>query len=461
MPLDHDQTFSRENFKLIWDRESRRNRDVYKFTPGLEDFRVEIKAALEARKVALKANPPSSKRHNETLEHHREVVTGIKQKRREHLEGILDEISDISLARIANRNFNLGLRELNKVNGKQTYSLDHSAASTYFTTKQLEVNLKSAFSMQVMNRHRMVEQIRELLGDPSPKTFLKSDLASFYESVSHARLMEKLELSSTLSRASVAFISELLNEYRRISGNTTGLPRGVGLSSFLAEIYLQNLDDEVRNMQGITYYSRYVDDMVIIAHHKRHSRMNDSGLPRLRILVRNQGLQLNGSKTRVLHTSDSAAQFRSFRLLGYDFKTKLSAGRVELDMSKERYDRHIRRIESIFQQYYATRTASPEGAETALVARIRLLTTNHRSPKSVGTNLSGIAFTNRALQKASPRMQKIDQHLRRRLDDPRIAARLRLRTEGMTVTKGFEEFTFSKFSPKHLANSRKIWRYEN
>lgn len=66
-----------------------------------------------------------------------------------------------------------------------------------------------------------------------------------------------------------------MGDYLKLSGTDKGLPRGIGISAYLSGIYLAYIDAEVRRHNEIFYYSRYVDDMIIMfAPEKRRQSMN-------------------------------------------------------------------------------------------------------------------------------------------------------------------------------------------
>ena len=43
-----------------------------------------------------------------------------------------------------------------------------------------------------------------------------------------------------------------------------GVPRGIGISSLLSEIYMRDLDDCIKKRPEVIFYARYVDDIFIL-----------------------------------------------------------------------------------------------------------------------------------------------------------------------------------------------------
>ena len=44
----------------------------------------------------------------------------------------------------------------------------------------------------------------------------------------------------------------------------SGVPRGFGVSAYLSELYMREIDNEIKALPDVIYYARYVDDIVII-----------------------------------------------------------------------------------------------------------------------------------------------------------------------------------------------------
>jgi hypothetical protein len=88
------------------------------------------------------------------------------------------------------------------------------------------------------------------------------DISSFYESINNAILVENIESLTTLNPYTKLQLRNLLRHYGNLGG--TGVPRGVGLSSILSDLYMQNFDTTVSILDQVYYYARYVDDMILV-----------------------------------------------------------------------------------------------------------------------------------------------------------------------------------------------------
>ena len=45
-----------------------------------------------------------------------------------------------------------------------------------------------------------------------------------------------------------------------------GLPRGLNISATLAELYMKDFDHNIVTTDGVFYYSRFVDDIIIFSY---------------------------------------------------------------------------------------------------------------------------------------------------------------------------------------------------
>ncbi|WP_181134648.1 antiviral reverse transcriptase Drt3a [Rathayibacter sp. AY1E8] len=452
-----DQTFSASNFQDIWDRESRRGRKMNDLVPGLEAYSQELRRLRGMRNIAVSALPTDS---SSRIEHETEFAEKRLQatvKRRELLTSTLQKYSVEASRRIAVGNYALDLSQVGTRKGKEVYKLLRRSNADFFVAKQLEQNLIDAFKLTTTDRHLMVTQVAKLLSDRSPKTLLKADVTAFFDNVTHHSLLLLIDQNRLVSRTSYQFVRQLLTDYANFTGRKMGLPRGVGLSSFLSEIYLQQVDDTVRKIKGVIYYSRYVDDIVVISSHKSQSVAVEAVKPVLSKLLRTRGLSLNAKKTRS-YSSNDRADYRILHLLGYEYRLRLREGLVELDISKRKFERYIARINAAFDRFERT---APEnvGSATALVTRVRMLTGNRRVSRSSGNTMMGISFSNRALVEPSARMALLDQHLLSRARSTTVSAGLQSRLSELTFSDGFASVRFDRFSQRQLAEAGKVWRY--
>ena len=104
---------------------------------------------------------------------------------------------------------------------------------------------------------------RAIRGDPKhTKYVLKMDIRQFYPSIDHIVLLKLLFRKIK----DVPFLTLL---WRIISTCKTGLAIGFHTNQWLANFYLEPLDRLICALPGVSYYVRYMDDMVVMGPNKR------------------------------------------------------------------------------------------------------------------------------------------------------------------------------------------------
>jgi RNA-directed DNA polymerase len=142
-----------------------------------------------------------------------------------------------------------------------------------------------------------------------------ADLKGYFDSIPHARLLERVE-----ERISDGRILDLIRAYLNqdvLRGldrwtPTAGTPQGAVISPLLANIYLHPLDVL---MAGKGYRMvRYADDFVVLC---RTTEGAQAALAEVRTWVEGNGLTLHPDKT---HVGDCLEAGQGFDFLGYRFE---------------------------------------------------------------------------------------------------------------------------------------------
>jgi len=128
-----------------------------------------------------------------------------------------------------------------------------------------------------------------------------ADIARFFETVPHERLLARLE-KLTGSDAILDLVALWL-EWHAPSG--VGLAQGSPLSPTLANLYLDAVDEAIEG-HGVRLV-RYADDFVLMA---KSEAAAEGALTRVAALLREHGLSLNPEKTRIVDFD------RGFHFLG-------------------------------------------------------------------------------------------------------------------------------------------------
>lgn len=164
--------------------------------------------------------------------------------------------------------------------------------------RKLNDNIKRIYKDEQANRRVIISQITTLLPDACPFWILRTDIAKFYESVDRVRIYDKLQNDARLSYFSLWLIKKIFAH--RLVNASTGLPRGIGISSTLSEIYMRKFDRHIRGCRGVYFYSRFVDDILIFSNH-------EESLEQIRNNMDEHlegGLKQNKSKTKIYNGSE-------------------------------------------------------------------------------------------------------------------------------------------------------------
>ena len=260
-----------------------------------------------------------------------------------------------------------------------------------------------------------------------------------------------------LTSASKKIIRRILFEYSEITGSDTGLPRGIGISAYLAEYYLRSFDQVFRDYPGVLYYARYVDDIFII-----YCRPPNLGkIPFYRTIVeefKSLELKRNKTKTKIFDIETNSLP-NSVEYLGYKFS--VGTVPIKLGLTNGKINRYKQRIDLIFSDYNKKSTMpkrTEKKARTLLEKRIRFLTGNTRLVNNKKNVVSGIYFSNSLLTEQLDDLDKLDSYLNRKLSYL-TSYRLKNRLSFHTFKKGFITRKFHKFSAKDLHKIVEVWKH--
>lgn len=167
---------------------------------------------------------------------------------------------------------------------------------------------------------RFCEWQRESIKESS--VLVRTDISSFYDSISHRYLVNAVANELSLSRdSSVMKLFERLLSVTVVSYSQSdsdirhdelnqGLPIGNSSEGYLANIYLNQSDEAMNEFaasKGLTF-GRYNDDIRIFGKSREDVL---TGIRVLQELLLVKGLNLNGSKTRIAEDSTEIEELRS------------------------------------------------------------------------------------------------------------------------------------------------------
>ena len=312
-----DQMFTAENFRRIYDAENRKGVDLAtRYFPTLNPFTLAVRDKVQEirnlRKIEATLAADDFEAQLLTL---KAELADSKAAKSSAVDALMDDISQ----RVLKPSFKINLSQKTGPKGKPVFCID-AEPETFFVIKQLQRNIHRIYGVKQANRHDLVCQLRDMLDSKFPFELVRTDISSFYESIDRKRLVEKLDRDQLLSPTSKKYIKQVLESYGLISGTPTGVPRGVGISAYLAELYLRPVDTAIRAIPGVVLYCRFVDDIMAVFARPSAGKNLGSFKELIIAIFGDNGLTHNATKTSEFTLTDTDP--KKFEYLGYRFHLK-------------------------------------------------------------------------------------------------------------------------------------------
>lgn len=455
-----DQTFSAKNLRRISEKEKRlgRVRDLG-FFDSVKMKTEELKQAIRETKDFRRLHP--GKYSDEEQAEFNNLKELREAKRRERDDTLLEELNGVS-SQINKKDFEVSFTRQDGPGGKKVYVIDQERPDQFYAIKKLEANLASLYRLKPANRDEVMKQLIGMISDGFNYHVLRTDVSSFFESIPHDRLLTKLKDDQLLSQKSLRLISRILFRYARLADTPgVGLPRGLGISSYLSELYMREFDQHVRMLNDVVFYARYVDDIVILFAPLpgADARVNR---PLIRDYMSDISLKMNedAEKTKESPVDNQGIPVTkgawNFEYLGYriDFRSGVS-----VSMSRKRLARYKNRLLGSFRRYESQRSKNHKKAYRLLVKRVRFLTSNTQLTHNKSNAYVGIFFNNRHLTHHK-NLIALDSILTASVGSLSSSS-LRTKLSTYSFVKGFSERTFRRFHKKgEFTEIVEAWKYE-
>ena len=450
-----DQSFTYKNLLRIYDRQNRKGVNLEGlFFPEVEKSTLRINEAKSLLKTlySRKAKYGADVFHERVKKIYR-IIRSLKEKKDEIIKIELDYIS----SKILSGKITFTLKQ-NYLPGhtKPIYKIDSDPGS-FFAEKQVQSNIENTYHVKQSNRDVIIPQIRAQLESNFPKYLIKTDIKQFYESIDRELLLKKLNSNPLLSLTTRKLVTKILKNFDKYTphkGSKKGIPRGIGISAYLAELYMQEFDEKIRRLPDLIYYSRYVDDIVVIFAPTPGSNL-DIYFSCIENLVSAERLTLSPEKEKTLKLNlMSGGQNFKFDYLGYSFEKNKKNLSLSFSQSKEL--KYRKRINEAFSEYKAKRFRYPQHSRRLLLKRIRYLTGNTKLFNNKGSAFIGVYHSNKWINQLNA-LHRLDRFLEGRvsmLSDSRLKRRLYRNS----FVSGFSNKTFRKFRPLEMSEIVKVWK---
>lgn len=438
--------------------ENRRGNDISRLDPEVGRVARALRAARQRYLRRVKALPRDSPERLALRQVYRAQRNDLRNRRDEAIETALRGALHAFEEKFSARNFSFELVAGAVVGGKPTYQIG-TALQTSYPAKQAAAALRNVLSKEAPSRNSVIRALRSALDKPYHHAVLKLDIEKFFESIDHFELRTRVARYSSLDRISVELTERLLWEYGAITRSQTGLPRGVGLSSHLAELYMSDFDLKIKTHPGVLFYARYVDDVVIVSENSDAlAEVKQAALASLRELK----LRPNPGKTYERHADDKggypAGKFLEY--LGYRF-TRVGK-KLTVGLTDTRKSRRVERLELAFEHWLSTLPNANwpnTGHNGMLLDRIRYLAGNTKLLNSKSNVAIGLYFSNSALDADATELKELDELLRAfcAQHGSKMPMKLRSRIESISFVQMFRDRTFLRFDQKRVERIVALW----
>lgn len=382
-------------------------------------FSDDVKAMSAELKELRKKIKKSRKKDADSL---RELLVDKKAKYVESRDAEITRFTE----NIKNGAYDIRLREV-VAKDKAGYTTDNT--ESMLLSKTLMLELKRSYKIIPANRNNIIEELRALLDNPMPKIVIRADFHEFFESIPQKELIDKINEDSYISAFSLKCLKTFIYRFNELSGNwenKKGIPRGLAFSPYLAEIYLRTFDRKIRRIEGVYFYKRYVDDIIILANPEVQDK--ERLWRQLVFEVNEIGLSLSKKKKKKACEIISPESDVPFILnyLGYKFRYRV--GKLDVLLTDEKYNRYKECVRLAFEKYKEIGSFSSrrkgihdtrEDPTIQFMHRLNALTSNGHLNGRKNLVLVGIYYSNKYLTSLEQLIQ-LDDYLKECLDSPEL-----------------------------------------
>lgn len=460
-----DQSFSADNFRKIIDIENRKGLYLEgEFFPEIVSISKEIKRCnFERNSLKWKRSSMDENEYNTEKSRLEEIKENLEEHKEQLYKDKLEEISK----NVTKKGYKINITKDNSILNKPVYKTPYNLESL-FALKQLQFNFRKLYKVKQSSRYAIVSHLKSLLDDGFPKIIVRTDIKNFYESIPQEALLKKLNNENLLTHLSRKFVTQIILAYNTYTGEAKGVPRGIGISAYLVELYMREVDNEIKSLPNVMYYARYVDDIVVIFYPPLEN-VSRKYLEEIKEKIEKYGLEVNSNKTFLFdHSNYSKVIKHKLEYLGYKFifgneikdplKPAISKISIRVLISSRKKLNYKLKIISAFKSYCTESFIQEKKAKRLLIKRMRFLMGNTKLVNNKKNVATGVYFTN-SLVNDTKDFKELDLFFKRRIHMSKFSPLLKLKLEtNFSFEKGFNPSVFSKFTALDLKNIMKAWK---
>ncbi len=225
--------------------------------------------------------------------------------------------------------------------------------------------LRRKRGVRSLNRKQIATQIVKILEADVSHHILRTDIIDFFGSIPVYDAVSLESVQSCFPAVEYAWCMKMLSA-DPYSGNK--LPRGLSISGELAEHFMAAFDRNVISHEGVVFYGRFVDDIIIVTASDDLDELKESMSDYLP-----DCLSFNPEKTQTCQWGDNRQAAEGFDYLGFSFcrTQKISSKKrseVHVGIATSKMLRYKKRVELAFNDFIKNRDFR------LLMDRVRYLT---------------------------------------------------------------------------------------
>ena len=359
--------------------------------------------------------------------------------------------------------------------GKQAFTINDTSKNLVLNL--LSRNIKTSYNILVKSREEITATLIAFLKESSPYHIHRFDVKSFYESFDRSKIISKLKKDGIISKKNIDLLVLFFKELE--DNDIIGLPRGLGLSATLSELMMKEFDKLKKNMAGVFYYARFVDDMILITDNKLSkphviAEIENSVPDKLEIHKRGKKIffgRLTKAKKQGEYTQCK------FSYLGYKYTSQtilsekdsfieIPRRSVLVDISDDKVKKIQNKLIRSFTSYITSKRSSED--YELLVNRLKFLTGNYNlvNTSNINNIKSGIYY-NYNLINQDNQLKKLDNFMRGLLFSKKhkLSSRIQIKIP-LSKRKDLSHFSFQvghskkrffKFTYKNFMQIKRTW----
>lgn len=362
------------------------------------------------------------------------------------------------------------------VKGKPAYTTNNIECSLIL--RLLSKNIKIGYDLKPSNRENIVSTLISFLKESSSCNIHRFDIKSFYESIDRVKVLKKIKDDGKLSKINTILLKAFIEELE--DKNIPGFPRGLGISAILSELIMQSLDNNIKCIDGVYYFGRFVDDIIVITSEELKKKETKSLVKQLvptEIELHEVGKKIYFDTSH--RTNDKRdLKICEFSYLGYSYSIKnknhidekfidVKRRDVEIRIDPEKIDKLKQKVIKSFCKYVSSRAKSKTDYDI-LVKRLKFLTGNYNLINvSTTSNLRSGLYFNYKLINSFDQLLHLDTFFRGLLFDKKYKLSRRIQYNipikkrrdivHFSFYKGFLEKRYHKFKYKDFLDIKQAW----